>query len=59
MDFYRDVLSGFEVIKLENSLKLKIKHNEWLLRTRVRKQSIIALYFESETVLKFNNPGAR
>ena len=25
------------------------------LRTRVRKQPIIALYFESEPVLKFNN----
>ena len=25
------------------------------LRTRIRKQPIIALYFESETVLKFNN----
>ena len=25
------------------------------LRTRVRKQPIIALYFESETVLKFYN----
>ena len=27
------------------------------LRTRVRKQPIIALYFESETVLKFYNLG--
>ena len=29
------------------------------LRTRVRKQPIIALYFESETVLKFYNLGIR
>ena len=29
------------------------------LRTRVRKQLIIALYFESETVLKFYNLEAR
>ena len=28
------------------------------LRTRVRKQPIIELYFESETVLKFFNPEA-
>ena len=29
------------------------------LRTRVRKQPIIALYFDSETVLKFYNLEAR
>ena len=29
------------------------------LRTRVRKQPIIALYFEPETVLKFYNIGAQ
>ena len=29
------------------------------LQTRVRKQPIIALYFESETVVKFYNLGAR
>ena len=29
------------------------------LRTRVRKQPIIALYFKSETVLKFYNRQAR
>ena len=29
------------------------------MRTRVRKQPIIALYFESETVLKFYNLEAR
>ena len=38
---------GLEVIKLEYSLRLKIKRNDWLpLRTRVREQPIIALYFE-------------
>ena len=37
---------GLEVIKLEYSLKLKIKRNDWLLGD-------IALYFENE--LKFYN----
>ena len=41
--------------KLEYVLKLKIKRNDWLLATRVRKQPIIALYFESENELKFYN----
>ena len=36
---------GLEVIKLEYSLKFKIKGNDWLL---VRKQPFIALYFEFE-----------
>ena len=44
-------LPGLEVIKLEFSLRLKIKH--------VRKQPIIALYFESENELKFYNLKAR
>ena len=43
---------GLEVIKLEYSLGLKIKRYDWLL---VRKQPMITLYFESETVLKFYN----
>ena len=46
--------AGPEVIKLEFILKLKIKHNDWL---HVRKQPIIAVYFEFETVLKFYNLG--
>ena len=48
---------GLEVIKLE----FKIKCNDWLLADTysVRKQPIIALYFEFETVLKFYNLGAR
>ena len=47
--------AGPEVIKVEFILKLKIKCNDWL---RVRTQPIIALYFEFEIVLKFNNLGA-
>ena len=43
---------GLEGIELEYSLKLKRKHNDWLLadclRTRVRNQPIISLYFEFE-----------
>ena len=50
---------GLEVIKLEFILRLKIKNNDWLFATRVRKQSIIPLYFEFETVLKFYNLEAR
>ena len=38
---------GLKVIKLEFILRLKIKRNDWLLRTYVRKQPITALYFES------------
>ena len=56
--------SGPEVIKLEYSLKLKIKGNDWLLadmcpQACVHKQPIIVLYFESENELKFYNLGAR
>ena len=47
---------GLEVIKLEFILRLKIKSNDWLLAdTCVCKQPIIALYFESENVLKLYN----
>ena len=41
-----------EVIKLEYSLKLKISAMIGCLRTRVRKQPIIALCFEFENELK-------
>ena len=51
--------TGLEVIKLESILRLKIKRNDWLLTTRVRKQPIIALYFESENGLQFYNLEAR
>ena len=44
---------GFEFIKLQFILSLKIKCNDWLLGDTCpgRKLPIIALYFESETVL--------
>ena len=48
------VQPGPEVIKLEYRLKLKIKHNDWLL-VDTCKQPIIALYFEFENELKFPN----
>ena len=47
--------SGPEVMKLQYSLKLKIKRMVGYLRTRVRKQQIIALYFEFKNELKFIN----
>ena len=52
---------GPEVIKLDSSLRLKKSAMIGCLRTRVRKQPIIALYFESENELKFYNlkPGPR
>ena len=64
---------GLEVIKLDYSLKPKIKRNDSLFRTRVRKQSIIvrkqsiivrkqsiiALYFEYENELKLYKLEAR
>ena len=57
---------GLEVIKLDYSLKPKIKRNDSLFRTRVRKQSIIvrkqsiiALYFEYENELKLYKFEAR
>ena len=45
---------------IELILKLIIKRNDWLLadtcpRTHVRKQQVLALYFEFETVLRFYN----
>ena len=50
------MITGFEVIQLEFVLKLTIKRNDWLLAdTCARKQPIIALYFEFETVVKFYN----
>ena len=54
---------GLEVIKLEYSLGLKIKRNDWLpadtCSPRVRKQPIIALYFETENERSFitSRPG--
>ena len=57
--YFAQMEPGLEVIKLEFILRLKIKRNDGCLRTRVRKQPIIALYFESELVLKFYNLEAR
>ena len=51
-----DRRSGLEMIKLEFTLKLKIKRNAI---KHVLKQPIIVVYFEFETVLKFYNPEAR
>ena len=45
---------GLEVIKLDYSLRLE-STMIGCLRTRVRKQPIIELYFESENELKFCN----
>ena len=50
---------GLEVIKLDYILKPKIKRNDSLLQTRVRKQSIIALYFEYGNELKLYNLEAK
>ena len=47
--------TGNKVIKIECSLKLKIKCNDWPC---VRNQPIIALYFEFENELNFHNFGA-
>ena len=47
--------SGLEVIKFEFILRLKIKRNDWLFADTCPKQPTIALYFESELVLKFYN----
>ena len=58
--FAKQCIPGPEVIKLEFILKLKIKRNQiGCLRTHVRKQPIVALYFEFETVLKVYNLEAR
>ena len=51
----KDAIPGLEVIKLDFNLKLKMMRNDWLLAERVRKQPIVALYFEFESVLKFYN----
>ena len=48
--------SGLEVIKLEYSLKLRIKRNNWLLADT--EQPTVVLYFEFENELKFITSGA-
>ena len=47
--------TGLEVIKLDFILNSNLSAIIACLRTRVRKQPIVMLYFESETVLKFDN----
>ena len=44
---------------LEFILRLKIKHNDWLLADTCPQAAIIALYFEFENELKFYNLEAR
>ena len=41
----KSVNPGLEVIKLEFILRLKIKHNDWLLPDTCPHHPIIALYF--------------
>ena len=47
--------TGLEVIKLENSLRLKIKCNDWLLADTCPQAANHCAYFESENELKFYN----
>ena len=46
---------GLEVIKLEFSLKLKIKINDWQLADTWQQAAINSLYYEFEIDLKFYN----
>ena len=46
---------GLEVIELEFILRLKIKHNDWLLVDTCPQAANHYALFESETVLKFYN----
>ena len=46
---------GPEVIKLEHSLKLKIKRSDWLLANTCPQTANHCAYFELETLLKFYN----
>ena len=51
---FKNAAPGLEVIKLEYSLRLK-KKSAMIGCLRIRKQPILALYFESENELKFYN----
>ena len=57
--YCRNRKPGIEVIKLGFILKLKIKRNDWLFADTCPQAANQALYFESETVLKFYNLEAR
>ena len=46
---------GLGVIKLEFILRLKIKHNDWLLVDTCPQAANHCALFESETVLRFYN----
>ena len=46
---------GLKVIKLENSLKFKIKYNDWLLADKCPQAANHALCFKFEIELKFYN----
>ena len=46
---------GLEVIQLEFILRLKIKHNDWLLADTCPQVANHSALFGSETVLKFYN----
>ena len=50
---------GLEVIKLEYILRLKIKHNDWLLADTCPQSANHSPFFESENVLKLYNLEAR
>ena len=47
--------TGLEVIKLEYSLKLKIKRNDWLLADTCPQTANHCAFFEFENELKFYN----
>ena len=49
------MIQGFEIIKLEFILKLKIKHNDCLLVDTCPQADNHHTLFEFETVLKFYN----
>ena len=48
-----------KVIKLEYSLELKIKHNDWLLANTCPQSTNHCAFFESEIALMFYNLEAR
>ena len=54
-----DTRPCLEVIKLEYSIQVKIKRNDWLLADTCPQAAIIGLYFEIESELKFYNLKAR
>ena len=49
---------GLEVIEIQFILRLKIKHNDWLVADTCPPAANHCAFFESETVIKFYNLGA-